>query len=79
MMFITGPQVIKTVTGEEVSSEDLGGAEPHSKKSGLAHLTGENDEEVLGLIRELLSFIPSNNMEDPPFVESSDSPTRPYR
>ena len=55
---------------------DLGGAAPHSEKSGLAHLTGDDDAEVLSLIRELLSFIPSNNMEDPPTVQSSDSPTR---
>ena len=76
MMFITGPQVIKTVTGEDVNPMDLGGAVPHSEKSGLAHLTGDGDKEVLSLIRELLSFIPSNNLEDPPTVQTSDSPTR---
>jgi acetyl-CoA carboxylase carboxyltransferase component len=76
MMFITGPQVIKTVTGEEVSPLDLGGALPHSQKSGVAHLIGENDEEILALIRELLSFIPSNNTEDPPIVKTDDTPLR---
>jgi acetyl-CoA carboxylase carboxyltransferase component len=76
MMFITGPQVIKTVTGEEVNPLDLGGAVPHSQKSGMAHLIGENDEEVLVLIQELLSFIPSNNLEDPPVIKTKDHPLR---
>jgi acetyl-CoA carboxylase carboxyltransferase component len=76
MMFITGPQVIKAVTGEEVKPLDLGGAIPHSQKSGMAHLIGENDEEVLGLIKELLNYIPSNNLEDPPLIETKDNPLR---
>ncbi|MEW6125785.1 MAG: carboxyl transferase domain-containing protein [Acidobacteriota bacterium] len=65
-MFITGPDVIKTVTHEEVSKEQLGGAMTHNTVSGVAHFAAENDEECLQLIRELLSFIPSNNLEDPP-------------
>lgn len=76
LMFITGPQVIKAVTGEEVGPFDLGGAVPHSQKSGMAHLIGKNDEEVLALIRELLSYIPSNNLEDPPLVKTKDDPLR---
>jgi acetyl-CoA carboxylase carboxyltransferase component len=76
MMFITGPQVIKAVTGEDVSPMELGGADTHSKKSGLAHLVGEGDEEVLSLTRELLGYLPSNNLEEPPAVTSSDDPAR---
>ncbi len=76
MMFITGPQVIKTVTGEEVTPLDLGGALAHSQKSGMAHMIGENDEEVLDLIKDLLSYIPSNNLEDPPTIVTNDDPLR---
>jgi propionyl-CoA carboxylase beta chain len=65
-MFITGPDVIKTVTHEDVSKEELGGAMTHNATSGVAHFAAENEEECLRLIRELLSFVPSNNMEDPP-------------
>jgi propionyl-CoA carboxylase beta chain len=65
-MFITGPDVIKTVTHEEVTKEELGGAITHNQTSGVAHFAAENEEDCLRLIRELLSFIPSNNMEDPP-------------
>lgn len=65
-MFVTGPEVIRTVTHEEVTMEELGGAMSHNSKSGVAHFTAENDEQVVLMIRELLSFIPSNNMEDPP-------------
>lgn len=65
-MFVTGPDVIKTVTHEEVTKEELGGAETHNKKSGVAHFAAENDKHLLLLIRELLSFIPSNNLDDPP-------------
>ncbi|ACB85072.1 acyl-CoA carboxylase subunit beta [Natranaerobius thermophilus] len=75
-MFITGPQVIKTVTGEEVSFEELGGADTHNSKSGVGHFAADNDEDCLAQIRELLSFIPSNNAEDPPAVEPSDDPNR---
>ncbi len=65
-MFVTGPDVIKTVTNEDVTMEDLGGAMSHNKKSGVAHFTAEDDEEAMMMIRELMSFLPSNNMEDPP-------------
>jgi propionyl-CoA carboxylase beta chain len=71
-MFITGPDVIKAVTHEEVSMEELGGAETHNALSGVAHFAAENEQHVLALIRELLSFIPSNNLEDPPEKETSD-------
>ncbi|MBS3818479.1 acyl-CoA carboxylase subunit beta [bacterium] len=75
-MFITGPQVIKAVTHEEVTMEELGGAETHNTLSGVAHFSAENEEHTFSLIRELLSFIPDNNMEDPPEKETSDSPER---
>ncbi len=75
-MFVTGPDVIKTVTHEEVSKEDLGGAMTHNSKSGVAHFVGEDEEQVLMMIRELLSFIPSNNMEDPPVKAATDDPER---
>src|SRR5919112_561452 len=63
-MFVTGPNVVKTVTHEEVSKEDLGGAMAHNEKSGVAHFAADDDRACLALIRELLSFVPSNNMED---------------
>jgi propionyl-CoA carboxylase beta chain len=75
-MFITGPDVIKAVTHEEVSMEELGGAEAHSTFSGVAHFAAQNEEHALALIRELLSFIPNNNLEDPPERETSDSADR---
>jgi len=75
-MFVTGPDVIKTVTNEEVTMEDLGGAMTHNKKSGVAHFTAENDEQAMMMIRELMSFIPSNNMEDPPVKACTDDLTR---
>ena len=71
-MFITGPDVIRTVTHEEVTKEELGGAATHHGTSGVAHLTAENDEECLLMIRELLGFLPSNNLEDPPRIECQD-------
>jgi len=71
-MFITGPDVIKTVTLQEVSKEELGGAMTHNSVSGVAHFAAENDEDCLRTIRQLLSFIPSNNLEDPPRVSASD-------
>ena len=92
-MFITGPNVIKEVTREEVSFEELGGAMTHASKSGVAHFAAEDEEHCLGLIRELLSYVPQNNLEDPPFVPTDDpddrtdealktlvpeSPTKPY-
>ena len=75
-MFITGPDVIKTVTHEEVTKEELGGAITHNAKSGVAHFVGEDDEQVLMMIRELFSFIPSNNMEDPPVKPNTDDISR---
>ncbi len=75
-MFITGPDVIKTVTHEEVTKDELGGALTHNAKSGVAHFAAESDEHALRLTRELLSFIPSNNMEKPPFVPTTDSNNR---
>jgi propionyl-CoA carboxylase beta chain len=71
-MFITGPEVIRTVTHEDVSKEELGGAETHNSVSGVAHFAADSDEHALLLVRELLSFIPSNNMEDAPRVETHD-------
>ena len=65
-MFITGPDVIKTVTGEEVTFEELGGAHTHNVKSGVAHYQAKDEEDCLGFARELLSYLPSNNLEDPP-------------
>jgi acetyl-CoA carboxylase carboxyltransferase component len=71
-MFITGPQVIKAVTGEEVSPEELGGGLAHNTKSGVAHFLASSEEECIESIKKLLSYIPSNNLEDPPYVEPSD-------
>ena len=71
-MFITGPDVIKTVTHEEVTKEELGGAITHNKLSGVAHFAADSDEHALRVVRELLSFIPSNNLEDPPRISSTD-------
>ena len=65
-LFVTGPDVIKTVTHEEVTKEELGGARTHSTVSGVAHFVGKDDDAVLAGIRELLSYIPSNNLDDPP-------------
>ncbi len=75
-MFVTGPNVVKTVTHEEVSSEELGGAITHASKSGVAHFACENEVECLQYIRKLFSFIPSNNMDDPPRVQSRDDVNR---
>jgi len=71
-MFITGPDVIKTVTHEEVTKEELGGAITHNSVSGVAHFAADSDEHALRIVRELFSFIPSNNLEDPPRVDASD-------
>ena len=71
-MFITGPDVVKTVTNEEVGKEELGGAYTHSAKSGVTHFMCNNEEEALMSIRELLSFLPSNNMEDAPLAPCTD-------
>jgi propionyl-CoA carboxylase beta chain len=75
-MFITGPDVIKTVTHEEVTKDELGGAMTHNQKSGVAHFAADSDEHCLRLTRELFSFIPSNNMENPPFVPTADPSNR---
>jgi propionyl-CoA carboxylase beta chain len=75
-MFVTGPEVIKTVTHEDVSKEDLGGAHTHSTKSGVAHFTGNDEEQTLMMIRELVSFLPSNNLEDPPVKSTIDPSDR---
>jgi propionyl-CoA carboxylase beta chain len=75
-MFITGPDVIKAVTHEEVTKEDLGGASTHAAKSGVAHLTASDDRTCIAQVRELLSYIPSNNTEDPPFRASNDPVSR---
>ncbi|MBM4301020.1 MAG: methylmalonyl-CoA carboxyltransferase [Deltaproteobacteria bacterium] len=71
-MFITGPDVIKSVTGEEISFEDLGGAMAHNTKSGVAHFACESDADAIDQIKRLLSFLPNNNMEDPPITPSGD-------
>jgi propionyl-CoA carboxylase beta subunit len=75
-MFVTGPDVLKTVTHEEVSKEQLGGATTHNATSGVAHFVADDDRECLALIRDLLSFIPSNNLDDPPRRAPDDSPDR---
>ena len=75
-MFITGPDVIKAVTHEDVTFEELGGAMTHSTISGVSHFVAENEEHCFALIRKLLSFLPSNNMEDPPYRPPTDNPNR---
>lgn len=75
-MFITGPQVIKAVTGEEVSAEQLGGAMTHNSISGVAHFISPNEDDCVQKIKTLLSYIPSNNIEDAPIRETQDSPER---
>lgn len=75
-MFLTGPQVIKTVTGEEVTAEELGGAKVHNSISGVAHFMAKNEEECIKEIRRLLSFLPSNNLETAPIVSTEDDPNR---
>jgi propionyl-CoA carboxylase beta chain len=75
-MFVTGPDVIKTVTHEEVSKEELGGASTHAAKSGVCHFTVPNDAACLAAVRELLSYLPSNNLDDPPPAASDDDANR---
>ncbi len=75
-MFITGPDVVKTVTHEDVTFEELGGASVHSAKSGVSHVTGENETETLLLVRELVSYLPQNNLEDPAYLATSDDELR---
>lgn len=71
-MFVTGPKVVKTVTHEKLTSEELGGAQTHASKSGIAHFVAKNDLEALEIARTLLSYIPSNNAEEPPFIPNND-------
>jgi acetyl-CoA carboxylase carboxyltransferase component len=75
-MFITGPEVVKTVTHEDVTFEELGGADVHSEVSGVCHMATENEADALSLVRKIISYIPGNNMEDPPFIQSMDDPLR---
>ncbi|MEO9255915.1 MAG: carboxyl transferase domain-containing protein, partial [Tepidiformaceae bacterium] len=75
-MFLTGPDVIKTVTHEDVTMEELGGAVTHSTKSGVCHFAGDDEKTTLLLIRELLGYLPSNNVEDVPIVRTNDPATR---
>jgi acetyl-CoA carboxylase carboxyltransferase component len=75
-MFITGPDVIRTVTGEEVTHEQLGGADTHTSVSGVAHFAADDEDQLFQQVRALLSFLPSNNLEDPPYVTPTDDPER---
>jgi len=75
-MFITGPKVVKAAIGEDISFEDLGGADAHAKLSGVTHFACDNDEECIKQIKTLLSYLPSNNMDDPPIMECADPPDR---
>ena len=75
-MFITGPSVIQAVTGEEVSADDLGGAKAHSEKSGVAHFSCKTDEECIAQVRKLLSYLPSNNLEECPYIAPADEINR---
>lgn len=75
-MFVTGPEVIKTVTHEDVTKEELGGALTHNQKSGVAHFAAEDDRNCLLMIRELLNFLPSNNLDDVPVIPTKDRPDR---
>jgi len=71
-MFVTGPNVVKTVTHEQVTSEELGGADTHATTSGVAHFACANEADAIGCLRKLVSYIPQNNLEDPPYVETAD-------
>jgi len=75
-MFITGPNVVKTVTHEEVSFEELGGADVHAETSGVCHVAADSEADALFLVQKLLSYLPQNNMEDPPFIDTGDDPLR---
>ncbi|MBX3071464.1 MAG: acyl-CoA carboxylase subunit beta [Thermomicrobiales bacterium] len=75
-MFITGPDVIRTVTGEEVTHEQLGGADTHNRVSGVAHFAATDEEDMNALVRSLLSYLPSNNLDDPPQFDTGDDPDR---
>ncbi len=75
-MFITGPEVVKTVTQEEVTFEELGGADVHAEISGVCHVAADSEADALFLVQKLLTYLPQNNMEDPPFVPTGDDPLR---
>src|SRR6516225_352515 len=75
-MFITGPDVVKAATGEEVTQEELGGAITHATKSGVANFVADDEQSCIEMVRYLLSFLPANNLEDPPFFEAEDDPER---
>jgi len=75
-MFITGPDVIKTVTHEDVTQEELGGADTHNRRSGVAHFQGDTEADTLAMVKELLAFLPSNNLDDPPLGPTTDDPER---
>ncbi len=75
-MFVTGPDVVKAVTHEQISAEDLGGATVHAEKSGVCHVAAASEADALYLIRKLLGYLPQNNMEDPPFLPTDDDPLR---
>ncbi|MCJ7702515.1 MAG: methylmalonyl-CoA carboxyltransferase, partial [Anaerolineales bacterium] len=75
-MFITGPNVVKTVTHEEVTFEELGGADVHAEVSGVCHVAADTEPDALYLVQKLLSYLPQNNMEDPPFIPTGDDPLR---
>lgn len=75
-MFITGPNVVKQVLNEDVTFEELGGASVHSSKSGVAHMIADDETQALVMVRELLSYLPQNNMEDPPYLATNDDPLR---
>src|SRR3979411_2331768 len=75
-MFVTGPDVIKTVTHEEVTKQELGGAMTHNEKSGVAHFVSRDDADCLAMIRDLMRFLPANHLEEAPRRAGSDPPTR---
>ena len=75
-MFVTGPDVVKAVTHEQVTANELGGADIHAEKSGVCHITSENEADLMFLIRKMLGYLPENNMEDPPFMLNGDDPLR---
>ena len=75
-MFVTGPDVVRAVTREQVSANELGGAEVHAEKSGVCHVVSESEADAMFLIRKLLSYLPQNNLEDPPYVPNNDDPLR---
>ncbi|MDP9355309.1 MAG: acyl-CoA carboxylase subunit beta [Chloroflexota bacterium] len=75
-MFITGPDVVKTVTGEDVTHEQLGGADTHTRVSGVAHFTSADEDDMVDQVRQLLSYLPANNLDDPPRYDPTDDPAR---